>query len=82
MGRDSSVGSLMRDLNLGNLLKQEVGRDSSVGIATDYGLEGLGSNPGGDDIFCPLQTGLGTHPTSCTTGTGSFPGVEAAGTRG
>jgi len=31
-----------------------VGRpDSSVGIATDYGLGGLGSNPGGDEIFRP-----------------------------
>ena len=28
---------------------------SSVGIAIDYGLDGLGSNPGGDEIFhtCP-----------------------------
>ena len=24
---------------------------SSVGTATDYGLDGLGSNPGGDEIF-------------------------------
>jgi len=27
------------------------GPGSSVGIATDYGLEGPGSNPGGDEIF-------------------------------
>ena len=27
------------------------GPGSSVGIATDYGLDGLGSNPGGDEIF-------------------------------
>ena len=28
---------------------------TSVGIATDYGLDGPGSNPGGDEIFrtCP-----------------------------
>jgi hypothetical protein len=25
--------------------------DSSVGIATGYGLDGLGSNPGGDEVF-------------------------------
>ena len=25
----------------------------SVGIATDYGMDGPGSNPGGDEIFCP-----------------------------
>ena len=27
------------------------GRDSSVGIATRYGLDGPGSNPGGGEIF-------------------------------
>ena len=29
------------------------GPGSSVSIATDYGLDGPGSNPGGDEIFCP-----------------------------
>ena len=29
------------------------GPGSSVGIATDYGLDGPGSNPGGDKTFCP-----------------------------
>ena len=34
------------------------GPGSSVGIATAYGLDGPGSNPGGDEIFrtCPDQT--------------------------
>ena len=32
---------------------------SSVGIATDYGLDGLGSNPGGDEIFGPSRPDLG-----------------------
>ena len=27
------------------------GPGTSVGIATDYGLDGPGSNPGGDEIF-------------------------------
>ena len=27
----------------------------------------------------PIQTGHGVHPASCTIGTGSFPGVKAAG---
>ena len=27
------------------------GPGSSVGIATDYGLDGPGLNPGGDEIF-------------------------------
>jgi len=36
---------------------------SSVGIATDYGLDGPGSNPGGDDIFRPSRPALGpTQP--------------------
>ena len=29
------------------------GPGSSVGIATDYGLDGPVSNPGGDEIFRP-----------------------------
>jgi len=28
---------------------------SSVGITTDYGLDGPGSNPGGDEIFRPSR---------------------------
>jgi len=35
------------------------GPGSSVGIATDYGLDGPGSNPGGDEIFCPSRPALG-----------------------
>ena len=31
---------------------------SSVGIATDYGLDDLGSNPGGDEIFHPSRSAL------------------------
>ena len=39
------------------------GPSSSVGIATDYGLEGPGSNSGGDEIFCPSRPALGpTQP--------------------
>ena len=39
------------------------GPGSSVGIATDYGLDRLGSNPGGDEIFCPSRPALGpTQP--------------------
>jgi len=32
---------------------------SSVGIATDYGLDGPGSNPCGDEIFRPSRLALG-----------------------
>jgi len=39
------------------------GRDSSVGIATDYGLDCPGSNSGGDEIFRPSKPALGpTQP--------------------
>ena len=52
------------------------GPGSSVGIATDYGLDGPGSNPGGDENFPPVQSGPGAHPASCKMGTGSFPRVK------
>jgi len=49
------------------------GPGSVVGIATGYGLDGPESNPGGDEIFPPVQTGPGAHPASSKMGTGSFP---------
>jgi len=40
-----------------------VGRDSSVNIATDYMLDGPGSNAGGDEILPPSRPALGpTQP--------------------
>ena len=39
------------------------GLGSSVGIATDYGLDGPGSNPSGGEIFRPSRRALGpTQP--------------------
>ena len=54
------------------------GQDSSVGIATRYGLDdpGIESGWGGGEIF---QTGPGAHPASCTMVTGSFSGVKRPG---
>ena len=49
------------------------GPGSSVGIATDYGLDGPGIESRWGEIFRPVQTGPGVHPASCM-GTGSFPG--------
>jgi len=40
------------------------GPGSSVGIVTYYGLDGPGSNPGGDEIFLPSRPTLG--PTQST----------------
>ena len=39
------------------------GHGTSVRIATDYGLEGPGSNPGGDEIYRQFRPALGpTQP--------------------
>jgi hypothetical protein len=54
-----------------------MGRDSSVGIATRYGLDGPGiESRWGARFSAPVQTGPGAHPASYTIGTKSFPGVE------
>ena len=58
--------------------RAKVGRDSSVGIATRYGLDGpvIESGWGGLRFSAPIQTGRAAQPASCTIGTGSFPGVN------
>ena len=39
------------------------GPGTSIGIATDYGLDGPGSDPGVDEIFRPSRPALGpTQP--------------------
>jgi len=59
-------------------LPQVVGRDSSVGIATGYGLDGpVIESRWGAMFSAPAQTGPVAHPASCTMGTGSFPGVKS-----
>jgi len=54
-------------------------RGSSVGIVTELrgGRSGIEFRWGRD--FPSVQTGPGVHVASCKIGTGSFPGVEAAG---
>ena len=44
-------------------------RDSAVGMATRYGLEGPEI-----ETQWGVHTGPGAYPASYTTGTGSFPG--------
>ena len=52
-----------------------VGRDSSVGIATRYGLVGPGiESRWGARFSAPVQTGPGNHPASCTVGNVSLLG--------
>jgi len=58
----------------------EVGRDSVVGIATRYGMNGPGiESRWGARFSAPVLTDPGTHPASYTMGAGSFPGVKRPG---
>ena len=58
----------------------QTGRDSSVGIATRYGLDGPGiESRWGARFSAPVQTGPGVHPASYTMGTESLPGVKRPG---
>jgi len=51
------------DLNFLELSGPVRGPGSSVGIATDYGMDGPGSSPGGKEIFRPSRPALGpTQP--------------------
>ena len=55
-------------------------RDSSVGIATRYGLDGPGIESWwGVRFSTPVQTSPGAHSVSYTLGTGSFPGLKRPG---
>jgi hypothetical protein len=57
-----------------------MGCDSSVGIATSYGLDGRGDRIQVEAIFsAPVHTGPGANPASYKMGTGSFPGVKRPG---
>jgi hypothetical protein len=56
----------------------ECGPGSVDDIAIVYGLEGPGiESRWGTRISAPAQTGPGTHPASCTMGTGSFLEVKS-----
>jgi hypothetical protein len=61
------------------MLQNPVGLDSSVGIATSYGVDGPGIKSRWGARFSALvQTGPGAYLASCTmVGTGSFPGVRS-----
>jgi hypothetical protein len=57
-----------------------LGRNSSVGIATRYGLDSPGiESRCGAKFSAPVRNGSGTHPASYIMGTGSLPGVKRTG---
>ena len=57
-----------------------MGRDSSAGIATSYGMDGPGIEYRWWARFsAPVQTAPWAHPASCTMGTGSFLEVKRPG---
>jgi hypothetical protein len=61
-------------------VSNRVVRDSSVGIAICYGLDGPGTESQyGARFSAPFQNGPGAHPASCRMGNGSFPGVKRSG---
>jgi len=55
------------------MITLDCGPGSSVGIATDYGLDGSGSNPGGDGVFARPDRPLGP-PSLLYNGYRVFPG--------
>jgi hypothetical protein len=62
------------------IITSVMGRDSSVGIATRYRLDGSGiESPWVARFSAPIQNGPGAHPASYTMGNGSFPGVKRPG---
>jgi len=63
-----------------NSVTRNMGQDSSVGIATHYGLDGPGiKSLWGRDFLHSSRLARGAHPTSYTLGTRSFPGVKGRG---
>ena len=57
----------------------DMGRDSSVGIATRYGMDSLVIESRWRARFsAPVQTGPGAHPASYTMGTRGYSGRGVA----
>ena len=58
--------------------QKSCGPGSSVGIATDYGLDSPGiESQWGARLSTPVHTGPGSHLASCTLDAGSFLGVKS-----
>ena len=78
LASQKSIGILVDiRMDLALLIVCWCGLDSSVGIATGYGLDGPGIESRRARFSAPVQTGPGAHPASCTMGTGFFPGLKS-----
>ena len=75
---DKNNGKEVKDIMIIIIIIMD--RDSAVGIAARYGLDGQGIESRWRGGFsAPVQTSSGAHPASYTMGTGSFPGVKRPG---
>ena len=71
------MNGLVKHNKIKSVLPIKVGQDSSVGIGTHYGLDGLGiESRWGARFSAIVQTGPGVNPAFYTVGTYSFPGVK------
>jgi hypothetical protein len=62
---------------MGCVLDDSLGSGALIRIATRCGLDDQGIESWwGARFSVPVQTGLETHPTTCTMCTGSFPAVK------
>ena len=61
------------------VINDVVGRNSAVGIATRYGLDGPGSNPGGGKFFRTRPDGPWGPPSLLHSRCLVLPGGKAAG---
>jgi hypothetical protein len=77
--RPFQVEDLKEVGSFGKVNMGDGGQDSSVSIATGYGLDGPGIESLWGEIFRTLPDRPWAHPASRTMGTGHFPGVMRPG---
>jgi hypothetical protein len=78
--RSDIFSHLITQKNLYSVYKYIRGPGSSVGIVTDYGLDGPGiESRWGASFFAHVQTGPGGQPSLLYNGYRVFPGSKAAG---